>query len=199
MKKTICALLALFTISSFSFAQETENSSDFSRFRLGVNASYMPALGDMADFVYGSIGAGLSVETDFNLNSKIIEAAGVSADITFGISPVKSQLLLSMKNADLLAGGYIRIPLFAEGIYFQPGINLGISVSMPEANPEHQNQLGSFYLDPKIQASFGLRISSPSMVNGKMELDITPTAEIVPEQGDFFYSAGCRVGVFFRF
>lgn len=206
MKKFIVALLLCVASASFCFGQSDysgiEGFDDFYSsngdkigLRVGAYGGFQPVLGGLADYVSVSLGGGISGEYDIITFSDINITAGASAHVGGNVGLLKTDLVSSLFNMQVLAGAYVRVPILDTGFYVQPEIDYGITANFPKVNPEYAgNTLKNCYLDQTIQLALGVRYN-PSFADGMLEFEVTPVYTLCTEKGNMLHYVGARVGV----
>ena len=190
-------------------AEENKTSSaafGLTSLRAGIFGSYTPAIGSLSDYVSSGIGGGLSLECDFPLKAgenpsglvKILKLFGFSFRASGNINPVKVETLSSMWNAQASLGLYARLPLFVEGLYFQPELDYGVVMNFPSLNPAYpDNELSAMYIDQLIQLGLGIRYSNEKILNGRLEFEFAPTYTFCAEKSYSVNYIGGRLGVIY--
>ncbi len=201
-KKLFFVLILLAAFSASIFAQEEDYDIDpeFSytpgfeivNNRLGFYGEFSPVIGSFQELVTGNYGGGITAEAE------LFKYFGAGVKIGGNYNPLKTEKLSSVWNLETALSLHVRIPLFAEGIYFQPEFDYGVFIYFPTIAPGYSGKLNPCYVDQMLQIGTALRIGSPKFLGGKVELDLCPLYTFSPEQGEMNSFIGGRAGIYIK-
>lgn len=202
--KKFFTLIFVVLLTSQVFAQtEVEKKPSFIKdVRVGVNAGFEPALGDLSEFVFSTIGGGASVEVGIPLfpkiNNFLLNNFGVSFRTAFNGAIMKDTNIASLFNMRFILGVYTRIPL-GNVVTLVPEIGYGIAVNFPGLKNKDAGIVQPCYADQVIQVGVGVRFAHEKLLNGNLEFEITPTYTLCPETNNAAHYLGARIGALYRF
>lgn len=205
MKKLILSILLAFSVLSFAFSEEENESSGFHftsesfKFRTGGFMTVQSALGQLSKYEGLHIGGGIQGECDIELPLPYFMEAGVSSKLMFNKAFIKDDLLLSAWNMQLAPGIYARFNFLDETLFIQPGIGYGIQLNFIKKNPKYENNIKKLYLDQFIEFSLGLRYSPAALLDGSLEFGLTPFYIVCPEKKNATNYAGANISVIYKF
>lgn len=187
-------LLATIVISIFSTLCFAQN------IRAGAFGAYEVCAGTLHDYISSSMGGGVSAEAGYTIPLLFNLEGGPALHAAFNTNPVNDDSLESMKSLKLDAGFFVRLPAFIEGLIFSPEVDYGVLIYFPKTKEGYKNssEVNSVYTDQFFQLGLGLRYSNPSILNNKLEFELTPTYLFSPEKEASVHFAGLRLGVQYR-
>lgn len=210
MKKLLLITCAFSLLSFISFAQDavssdsapdvkngTEKAKIISDFRIGGFFNFEPAVGDLSNYVFSSIGGGFSLEAGIPITDDIpvLNTFGIALRGTFNTGLMKETHVNSLFNMRYMVGAYSRIPLPGEMFTFMPEFDYGIALNMPKSTSPY---VKPFYADQVMQLALGLGFSHKNMLKGNLEFDFTPTYTLSPEKNTIAHYIGFRFGVVYK-
>ena len=200
MKKVVVLLLALFLVASSVFAQQQAQQQEEKAFpqRLGLYFSYAPTVGALREYVSSSIGGGFAYSFGFSLPLGL--ELGPVAHLSYNGNPVKNDKIVSMTSLEFDIGVYLYVPFGKSGFSFCPEFDYGMLAYFPKANTEYTNasSIKMAYVDQLFQVGAGFRFSHQKFLNGKMEIELTPTYVFSLEKGETIHFIGFRTGFLYR-
>lgn len=202
--KKFFTLLFVVLLTSQVFAQtEVETKpSVIKDIRAGVNIGFEPALGDLSEFVFSTIGGGASVEVGIPLfpsvDNFLLNNFGVSFRTAFNGAIMKDTNIESLFNMRFILGAYTRIPV-GDLVTIVPEIGYGVAVNFPGVRNNNAGIVKSCYADQIIEVGVGVRFAHENLLNGNLEFEFTPTYTLCPEENNAAHYLGVRIGALYRF
>lgn len=202
--KKFFTLLFVVLLTSQVFAQtEGEKKPSFIKdIRAGANFGFEPALGDLSEFVFSTIGGGASVEVGIPLfpsvDNFLLNNFGVSFRTAFNGAIMKDTNIGSLFNMRFILGAYTRIPV-GDFVTIVPEIGYGVAVNFPGVRNTDIGTVNSCYADQIIEVGVGVRFTHEKLLNGDLEFEFTPTYMLCPETNNAAHYLGARIGALYRF
>lgn len=206
MKRILLFILFIMGVSSFFFAQAAESDEEIdpgftyqdgdSVLRVGGAFSWQAAMGDLNDFVSNYLGGGMEAEYDLPLLP--VMKPGFSVKVRGNSGFLKDDILSYLWNLQLAPGIYARFEFFNNQVVIQPGLNYGVQLNFPKANSKYNNKLDKVYADQMLEGSLSLRFSPANLLNGKIELGVTPFYVFGPEKNSSAHYAGAELLILYK-
>ena len=184
---------------------ETSRKKIISTIKLGGNASANIPIGALSEFVGFGFGGGVDFELGIPIpllskspiGGAIFQNFAVGAEVNFNYHLSKVDFLNSMMNVQVSATALTLIPLGKTGFSLAPEIGIGMAINFPmESSTLELPKKG--YIDQVYSAGLGVRFSHKKLARKKLELSVTPTYIISPEQNAIVQYVTVKIGALGR-
>lgn len=194
--------LVCVAVNAQSGQQENATSkSKISSLAIGGFFNFEPAVGDLSDYMSSAIGGGLNFEMGLPIAKiPLLNNFGLSFKMAVNGALMKDTVIDSLFNMRFILGAYTKIPLGSDSINFVPEINYGVALYFPKVAPDADSSyVKSVYADQVIQLGLGFRFTNQKMLKGNLELELTPTYTLSPEEDALVHYFGVRAGFMYKF